>query len=1050
LVRTSPAAACVIFSVQIRKQHTQTWTKTTNIPSAHAHTAASPKLQRPWLPALLERKRLLEQLNALSDRPCGWVSGPAGAGKTALMASYLERLPAKAGWYRIDEDDANPAEFFFWLATAVRPFLRPNSWLPEWRPEYVSSPRRFARHFVDALLENLGDPLLLVLDDYHRVSETAAMHALLREMLERLTGRLRIWIVSRNPPPAPFARLSSHGIMGLLTESALAFSRDEALALAVSRFPKVQPGDVDDILARTRGWVVATTLMLSRIDSGSETAGSEADLFDLLQTEVLGLVGQDALEPLCITALLPYITGNLLQRLTGSTKSLQMIEELARRGHFVAASHGASPSYELHALFRDFLLSRGEQLFRPRHLKALRARAARALESEDWEASLDAWLAMKHWKRIGRLLSKHGASLLLQGRHSTLAAWLESVPPHAMTQHPALAYWHGESLMAGNAMGARTAFDLAFETYRTQGALAPALAAWSGGALANYMARESYRDAPERLASLESLTAGGPLPEDPQLMARLAPAVYALMITALPGHPDLEQWEKQLLSLIRRPVPLDLRLLAGTMLLHRNIWFVGDYGKASLVLDVLAPLFSSPDQAIAPLQRCMWLTMLCGYHYCFGRDTWQAIEILEQVDALAQHHGLRMWDYPRRLMACYLHLSEGSAEDAQTAISTLAEALNPAWTLEQSHFHVLCAWRALLQQDVARVRQHLNAADELDDLSGFPHNRAWIGILRARAAWLSGDHQGALRTAAATRRLTRTIGSRNMLTACLFNTADIALSRGHEVRASALLRNTLARCRSQHYRRLPTLLPDSITRLMGFALEHDIEPGTASRLVHAYGLRPGRDARWSDRWPWVLRIYTLGRFEIVLHGAPLRFGRKIPANPLRLLKALIASGNRQTGAEQLADALWPDLEGDSALANLNTTLYRLRRLLGDPDPVHLHSGYLSLDRDLCWVDAWALLEIETSDPVRTANRALRLYTGSFLPMEDEAPWSRPMRRRLRRHFCHLGAMALRSLEAAGQWEAAERIYRRILAAEPESESVHQCLAPHFSQYLSDL
>jgi hypothetical protein len=98
-----------------------------------------------------------------------------------------------------------------------------------------------------------------------------------------------------------------------------------------------------------------------------------------------------------------------------------------------------------------------------------------------------------------------------------------------------------------------------------------------------------------------------------------------------------------------------------------------------------------------------------------------------------------------------------------------------------------------------------------------------------------------------------------------------------------------------------------------------------------------------------LRIYTESSS---VDGKPLRSSGKAQHKPLDLLKALIAFGGRDVNTRILTEALWPDADGDAAQGAFDATLHRLRRLLGVDNAVQLKDGKLSLNENLCWVDAW--------------------------------------------------------------------------------------------------
>ena len=160
-------------------------------------------------------------------------------------------------------------------------------------------------------------------------------------------------------------------------------------------------------------------------------------------------------------------------------------------------------------------------------------------------------------------------------------------------------------------------------------------------------------------------------------------------------------------------------------------------------------------------------------------------------------------------------------------------------------------------------------------------------------------------------------------------------------------------------------------------------------MIRAQRLAP--PALAGERWPWPVRVRTLGRFEIEVDGVPLRHEGKAPQRPLDLLQALIARGGRAPVA-WLADALWPQSEGDHANDAFEVALRRLRKLLGHADALRLSGGELALDPACVWVDAlhWRALAEPAGDGGLAINGSSE---EDFLP-DQAAAWVYPARAQL--------------------------------------------------------
>jgi DNA-binding SARP family transcriptional activator len=199
----------------------------------------------------------------------------------------------------------------------------------------------------------------------------------------------------------------------------------------------------------------------------------------------------------------------------------------------------------------------------------------------------------------------------------------------------------------------------------------------------------------------------------------------------------------------------------------------------------------------------------------------------------------------------------------------------------------------------------------------------------------------------------------------------------------------------------------------------------------------------TEAWPWAVKLYTLGRFEVYCDDERLQFSGKAPRKPLTLLKALVAFGAEQVPEERLMDALWPHEEGDSARKSLDITVLRLRKLLRSNEAIVVSEQQISLNRRMCWTDLWALEKyfnqiIPGAYPLG-AGELLGIYRGNFLPAETDQPWTAKTRERLRSKFVRAMETAGQEAERARRWEEAILMYSRGLEADNLIEPFYQGL-----------
>jgi DNA-binding SARP family transcriptional activator len=245
--------------------------------------------------------------------------------------------------------------------------------------------------------------------------------------------------------------------------------------------------------------------------------------------------------------------------------------------------------------------------------------------------------------------------------------------------------------------------------------------------------------------------------------------------------------------------------------------------------------------------------------------------------------------------------------------------------------------------------------------------------------------------------------------------------------------------------------PDILANLCAVALETAIEPGYARRLIRQAGLRPPDPTL--TRWPYPVRLHTLGRPAVVLRGQPLRSQGKAQHRPLLMLHYLVARGGREVPVTQLRQALWEDADERDTRGAFDMALSRLRHLLGVADVLSLHNGRLTLNDQLCWADVWAcerLLGRVDGEPdpacgLALMGRALALYQGDFLAGE-EAGWAVLARERVRSRLVRVTRRLGQALEQAQRWPEASQLYEQVRELFPLDEDLcRRLIRSHIEQ-----
>ncbi len=1005
-------------------------------------TAQIAKITRPNTSAVLPRKRLFDIIDRSRKYPVIFITSPPGAGKTSLIASYLEHRKIPCLWYSIDRGDADIATFFHYMRLAAGSLSPAKRRLPpSYTPDYVFGASVFARRFFEHLFGITGTPFVLVIDRYEHIPLNSRFHETLVQGFSDLPEGVNIIIAGRKGPPPSIYRIYLQGKATVIGWDAIRFTLEEVKALAGRHVSvKLDDGFIESLFAQTDGWAAGFLLSLKGI--GNEDVHnrflegiSSRSVFDYFASEILQKEDKDTRKFLLMTSFLPVFTVKMAERLTGDSHSEKILKALSRECCFLKTYSDHASVYRYHPLFREFLIARARKAWHKEKLHRIKSDAALIIEESGYvEDAVQLLKETGEAMNVIAIIQRWAPSMVNQGRYQTLLSWLEIIPEEILLGNPWLLYWMGVCYLPFHPAQSKSYFEKAFDFFSSRNESSGVFLAWAGIIESIIYGREGLKPVDHWSEILKSLmTTYGGFPSE-EIETDVTCSVLRMLSLRKPHGFDTARWVAGINAIIQNNTDVQIKTKA-LVSLAGYLYSQGDFTALGLVLESLQPLLSQYE--VPPLVRLTshWMqAAFCDVNSLYDNGQKVVSEGLELAGSLK----IRLMEYMLMGHGVLSALKKRDNAAAQQYLQKMASGLSLTKPWEAGFYHYCAAWKALYQDNVAKARTHSEICMNLYQDIGNPWTLTIAHLLQAYVYHASGDTQKAIQGVSDARSLGIQTGNLYTSFICSLSESYFYLHWGKGKKALELIRKGLHIGKENGFVNIFMWPKGVMERILIVALEHDIEADFVKKLIRINDVLPDRRHANDDRWPWPIKIYTLGRFGLLKDGSPMQFTGKIQQKPLAILKALIAFGGREVSEERLADILWPEADGDKAHNAFTTTLSRLRQLLGAEKAIGFHEGKAVLDSRYCWVDVWAFerllgeaasvwekgaSEKEKEEAVKLSQRAIRMYTGPFLPGENE-PWMVSIRERLRNKVLRLIKRCGNYCEESGAFEHAIEFYHK--------------------------
>lgn len=421
-----------------------------NKPSTLA--VVSSKLHMPPAPSdLVCRERLHDLLLQNPKRSFTLVSAPAGSGKSTLVAHWLRKSTIKSAWFSIEDSDNDIRQFLNYVISAIRTHFKDGC---RGTLELLQAPElpplTTLRKQLSNELDELSEPLFLVLDDFHRINRVE-IHEIINHLLDFPPSSLHLVIVTRHDPPVQLTKLRADGRVVDIRERNLRFTQRET-HLLLKQVGGIAVTDkllthVDSVL---EGWVVGLRLVCLALRDHPNPenflcslSGGTQTMQDYLFQEVLTLQSDDFRYNLLSMSILDRFCIPLCAAVCkfqgGYDSSKRFVAQLKDANLFVIELDSEGEWFRFHHLFQRLLLNRLEQQAGSEEIANLHLRASVWFESQGMvEESLKHAMAANDLDRAASLLELFREEALKTDRWYVILKWLAVLPEEILQRYPEL------------------------------------------------------------------------------------------------------------------------------------------------------------------------------------------------------------------------------------------------------------------------------------------------------------------------------------------------------------------------------------------------------------------------------------------------------------------------------------------------------------------------------------------------------------------------------------------------------------------------------------
>lgn len=395
----------------------------------------------------MTRSALLERLDDVLDRPLVMLTGPAGSGKSTLVAQWCrDRCPIPVAWCELTHADDDPHLLMRGVLDVVHEVTGssvgdgPDDWLADGGSLLdPSAVDRLANVVTDA-------PEVVVVVDGLNPQGPIGLYADIARAFERAERcGIHMLTMSRCVPPPELTPLQLRRAATHIDQADLRLEAEQVAAVVNAYSGRQLRGPVAEALTnRLDGWMAAAVIVGLSHPGGDDVAaddlvGAAFDGIDAYVTsEILSDLPDDLRTFLLRTACVDEMTAALCDLVTGRTDSDRVLSMLRSFGLPVVRGGATAGSFQYQRPFREVVDAHARRDDPDTRDAALRAAAEwYSRQHRPFDAAW-CWVRLGEWDEVLKVLLQHLQYILENDLFSEVVEIVDATPPEQMRRHHAV------------------------------------------------------------------------------------------------------------------------------------------------------------------------------------------------------------------------------------------------------------------------------------------------------------------------------------------------------------------------------------------------------------------------------------------------------------------------------------------------------------------------------------------------------------------------------------------------------------------------------------